>query len=755
MNFPFTAIVGQEQLRLALMLCAVDPGIGGVLIRGDKGTAKSTAARALAEVLPPVELVAACAFNCAVQAPCAHCETCNQADRVVRLSPVPFVTLPLGATEDRVLGSLDLSRALSGGQQAFQPGLLAAAHRGLLYIDEVNLLADHLVDVLLDVAAMGVNRVQREGLAVSHPARFTLVGTMNQEEGDLRPQLLDRFGLMVEVTAPRDKAVRAEVVRRRIGFEADPASFSQAWREPQEDLQATLARAQQLLPQVTLDDALLDLISHLCCELEVASLRADIVMYKTARAIAALDGRLAVTPNDIRGAAELVLPHRRRRKPFEQPGLDQQKLDELMQQAPSERDRSAEQQAGSGQSSGNAQRPEGELPPESGVQPKHAQQPDGNREPGSDRAASSGQGQAVDHTESGDRQRDSGGLPAAEAQQAGGPRQTGDGGQARDQHRDQNREPDREPDREQSAGGEHPQVFAAAASLPTARISVEAQSSSSAAGRRSVAQHASRGQVLRAVPNQQPDSIAIGATLRSAALRGVGRGGEGGNEGGNHGDNKGDNKGSNEGSNFGRLQVTRADLHQQVRVGASANLILFVVDASGSMAAQRRMEALKGAVLSLLTDAYQQRDEVAVVAFRGQRAELLLAPTRSVDLAEQGLRSLPTGGRTPLPHALQLALETLQRAGANARTAPPLLVLLTDGKGNVPMAEGGDAWGEALAMAELLAERRVPALVIDTESGYLRLGRAAQLAQALGAECLTLEELSADSLALTVRARLA
>jgi len=637
MNFPFSAIVGQEQLRKALMLCAVDPGIGGVLIRGDKGTAKSTAARALAEVLPPIELVRGCAFNCTVDAPCEHCATCSQTDRVATLSPVPFVTLPLGATEDRVLGSLDLSRALNGGQKAFQPGLLAAAHRGLLYIDEVNLLADHLVDVLLDVAAMGVNRVQREGLSVSHPARFTLVGTMNLEEGDLRPQLLDRFGLMVEVTAPREKAVRAEVVRRRIGFEAGPAAYVESWRVQQDALQAKLATAQELLPQVQLDDALLDLISHLCCELEVASLRADIVMYKTARAIAALDARTQVTPQDIRGAAELVLPHRRRRKPFEQPGLDQDKLDDLMRHA---QDESPPPQDGASNADGSDQQPQAN---------------------------------------------------------------------------------------EQSGGEQDEQVFAAAAGGPTARISVEAQSAPGAAGRRSVAQQASHGHVLRAVPNEQPTSIAISATLRSAALRGA----------------------------DGGVQVTRADLHQQVRVGTSANLILFVVDASGSMAAQRRMEALKGAVVNLLTDAYQQRDEVAVVAFRGQRAELLLAPTRSVDLAEQGLRELPTGGRTPLPHALQLALETLQRASANARANPPLLVLLTDGKGNVPMSEGGDPWRESLALAEVLAERRVPALVIDTENGYLRLGRAAQLAQALGAECLTLEELSADSLALTVRARLA
>lgn len=634
MNFPFTAIVGQSTLRTALMLCAVDPGIGGVLIRGDKGTAKSTAARALADVLPRIERVKGCAFNCATDVPCEHCDVCVGGEKTPEPSTVPFVTLPLGATEDRVLGSLDISRALQDGQRSFQPGLLASAHRGLLYIDEVNLLADHLVDVLLDVAAMGVNSVQRDGLSIRHPARFTLVGTMNLEEGDLRPQLLDRFGLMVEVTAPREKAERSEVVRRRIAFEADPAGYVLQWREQQNALQQQLATAQQLLPAVVLDDAMLDLISHLCCEFEVASLRADIVMHKTARALAALDGRDRVDMRDIRGAAELVLPHRRRRKPFEQPGLDQQRLDDL-------------------------------LPPQAS-EPRPPEQTHGGQD-----------ADARDDTQPGD--------------------------------------------------GNNEQVFAATAGGAAPRIAVEAATDAAhIQGRRSAANNTARGQMLRAVPNEQPTSIAIGATLRSAALR-----------------------------DPANVRVIRSDLHQQVKAGTGGNLIVFAVDASGSMAAQRRMEALKGAVLNLLTDAYQQRDEVAVVAFRGRDAQLLLAPTRSVDLAERSLRELPTGGRTPLPHALQLALNVFESAKRAADSGPPLLVLMTDGKVNVPLADGGDPWRESLDLAQTLAERGVPSLVIDTESGYTRFGRAARLAEALRSECLTLEELSADNLALTVRARLA
>jgi magnesium chelatase subunit D len=624
-NFPFAAIVGQEQLKTALLLCAIDPTLGGVLIRGDKGTAKSTAARALAEILPPIEHVNGCAFNCAPGAPCAHCEACADPKATQRIDAVPFVTLPLGATEDRVLGTLDLERALKGARRAFQPGLLAAAHRGILYIDEVNLLPDHLVDVLLDAAAMGVNSVQREGLSVSHPARFTLIGTMNLEEGDLRPQLLDRFGLMVEVVTPREKSERAEVVRRRIRFEADPAGFNADWSRDQQTLRQQLVTAQQLLPRVVLGDDLLDLISHLCCEFEVASLRADIVMHKAARTLAALASRLQVTADDVRRAAELALPHRRRRKPFEQPGLDRERLDDAMRQTQS--------------------------PPET---------TDSNQSESSPN----------DRTDNGER-------------------------------------------------GQDPQVFAAAASGAVRRIEVKGDNARQTTGRRSSVDDAARGRVARAVPDENPTSLAIGATLRSAALR-----------------------------DPEQFAVTRADLHQQVRVGKSANLVLFVVDASGSMAAQRRMEAVKGAVLALLNDAYQQRDRVSVIAFGGDTAQLLLAPTRSVELAEQGLRELPTGGRTPLPHALQLALDCLDKA---ERT--PLLVLLSDGKANVPLTDAGDPWQETLSLAAQLAQRSVPALVLDTETGYLRLGRARQLAHALGGEYLALEDLSAENVALAIRAR--
>ncbi|MHA6848375.1 putative cobaltochelatase [Ralstonia syzygii] len=627
--YPFSAIVGQEQLKRALLLCAIDPTLGGVLIRGDKGTAKSTAARGLTDVLPPITQVAGCAFNCAPDAPLAECEACQAGNAAHASAPVPFVNLPLGATEDRVLGHLDIERALKDGRKAFQPGLLAAAHRGLLYIDEVNLLPDHLVDVLLDVSAMGHNTVEREGLAMRHPARITLLGTMNLEEGDLRPQLLDRFGLMVEVTAPRDAAVRTEVVRRRLAFEADPAGFAAAWQADTDALRARLAAAQAMLARVTLPDSLFAFVSTLCCEFEVASLRADIVMHKAARALAALDGRAEVAAEDVRDAAELVLPHRRRRKPFEQSGLDRERLDELIRQA-------------------------APPPPQS----------------------------ASTETDAAPSEDDTSDTAPAD--------------------------------------GAAEQVFAAGPAATVGRIEVTARQAHDAGGRRSLATGTRRGHAIGAVPNEAPSRLAVDATLRHALLR-----------------------------NPADFSVTRADLHEKVHAGRQGNLILLVADASGSMAARRRMEMVKASVLGLLQDAYQRRDQVALICFRGEQAELVLPPTRQVELAERALAALPTGGRTPLAHALQLAAHTLAQPG----DLTPLLVVISDGRANIALDAGQDPWREALALAEHLAARGTPALVLDTEQDYVRLGRARELAEALQADCLPLDHLSGEQLTLTIRER--
>jgi magnesium chelatase subunit D len=618
-EYPFSALVGQEPLKTALLLNAVYPGIGGVLVRGEKGTAKSTAARALRALLPPLRVFEGCPWRCdpdAAWAECPHCGTAGERRAVE--APVPFIDLPLGATEDRVLGTLDFERALREGRRAFQPGLLASAHRGILYIDEVNLLPDHLVDVLLDAAALGVNTVQREGISASHPARFLLIGTMNREEGDLRPQLLDRFGLMVEVVGPRDPAERAEVVRRRLAFEADPAAFAVRWEREQDALRRRIFEARERLSRVVLDDALLAVISRLCCEFEVDGLRADIAMHKAARGLAALDGRTEATTDDVRRAAELVLPHRQRRRPFEQPQLDRRRLDESLARS--------------------------QAPPEQ-----------------------------ADNTEA-------------------------------------------------------ERVFDAAEPQPVRRVEVAPPdvASSVPRGRRNPTPTRERGHYARAVADEKATDIAVDATIRAAVLRG--------------------------GRADGRPVIEGADLHRKERAGRTGTLILFVVDASGSMAARRRMELVKGTVLGLLQSAYEQRDEVGVIAFRGPQADVVLSPTESVELADRALRALPTGGRTPLAHALVTSGEVLRRSRRARPEVPTLLVLLSDGKANIALPDtAGDPWQQALTAARELAGEGLPALVLDADAGFVRVGRSAELAQALAAECLPLDGLSAETLILKVR----
>jgi magnesium chelatase subunit I len=323
--FPFSAIVGQEEMKLALLAAAIDPTIGGVLVFGDRGTGKSTAVRALASLLPPMRVVTGCPYGCEPSAPARLCEACTPAGVKAgapksRLAPVPVVDLPLGATEDRVLGALDLERALAQGVKAFEPGLLARAHRGFLYIDEVNLLEDHLVDVLLDVAASGENVVEREGISVRHPARFVLVGSGNPEEGELRPQLLDRFGLSVEVRTPEDLATRIEVVRRRDAFERDPAASVAKWKKEDDRLRRRIVAARGRLAGVGVPDAALERAARLCIGLGTDGLRGELTLVRAARAVASLEGDAAVGDVHLRRIAPMALRHRLRRNPLDDAG---------------------------------------------------------------------------------------------------------------------------------------------------------------------------------------------------------------------------------------------------------------------------------------------------------------------------------------------------------------------------------------------------------------------------------------------------
>ncbi|WP_155054900.1 putative cobaltochelatase [Streptomyces blattellae] len=645
--YPFTALVGQDDLRLALLLNAVSPAVGGVLVRGEKGTAKSTAVRALSALLPEVSVVCGCRFSCDPAALDPSCPDGPHEPGPGVRRPARMVELPVGASEDRLVGALDIERALAEGVKAFEPGLLASAHRGILYVDEVNLLHDHLVDLLLDAAAMGASYVEREGVSVRHQARFLLVGTMNPEEGELRPQLLDRFGLTVEVAASREPEQRVEVVRRRLAYDDDPSGFAARWAGEEAAVRQRIVAARELLPSVRLGDGALRQIAALCGAFDVDGMRADIVMARTATALAAWAGRTEVAAEDVRQAALLALPHRRRRNPFDAPGLDEDKLDQTLEEFSGDDDPDPEPDGPGG----------------------------GGGEPAPDEGPQDG---------------DTGGRPEA-----------GKGGEP------------------QAAGGAEQSAVRASEPFRTKVLSVPGLGDG-VAGRRSRARTEHGRTTGARRPRGTLTKLHVAATVQAAAphQRARGRTGSG-------------------------LLLRRDDLRQAVREGHESNLVLFVVDASGSMAARQRMSAVKGAVLSLLLDAYQRRDKVGLVTFRGAAADVALPPTSSVDAAAARLESLPTGGRTPLAAGLLKAHDVLriERLRDPARRA--LVVLVTDGRatgGPEPVALAGRA-------ARLFASDGIASVVVDCESGPVRLGLAGQIAGELGGTAVTLDELRADSIA--------
>jgi magnesium chelatase subunit D len=804
--YPFSALVGQGDLALALLLNAVSPAIGGVLVRGEKGTAKSTAVRGLARLLPEIQVVDGCPFNCDPSVPALDCPAGpHPADATRRRRPVPLVELPVGASTDRVAGSLDLEHALTEGRRAFEPGLLAAAHRGLLYVDEVNLLGDHLVDLLLDAAALGVNYVEREGVSVRHPARFLLVGTMNPEEGELRPQLLDRFGITVEVRGNADPAERVEVIRRRLAYEADPNGFASAWAAPDAALTGRIVEARRRLPGVRLPDELLERVAAVCAAFAVDGLRGDIVTAKTAVALAAWAGRGVVELADVRRAALLALPHRRRRGPMDAPGLDEEELDRILGSDP-------EPPPGGGPP------PDGGSPDGGTGPPRDADQAGGPPH-GPPHGAPHGDGRVPEPTGAGVGT----GSPAGPGR-SGAPAASGDpngpsGLTARD-----GGAPRRAGERTGAAAAVGREEVTGPGRVFAPILLELAGLGAGALGRRSRAETAS-GQAVSDRSDRSPyrTAVAVAATLRAAAPHQRARQGSGGLGVQQRDPGAGRSAATNAARAGGArpaVVVHPGDLRWQVREGREGNLVLFVVDASGSMAARRRMVATKGAVLSLLLDAYQRRDRVGLVSFRGAGAEVRLPPTSSVELAARRLAELPTGGRTPLAAGLARARGLLAAEAVRDPNRRPLLVLVTDGRANAvgggaalpagrlaagradrppagpggrppagpgggllagpgggllagpgggllagpggrlpgaaagrgPATDGLDPVVAALAEARALAARGVGAVVVDTEDGVVRLGLAAELARALAAPCLRLEALEAQPLAGVVRA---
>jgi magnesium chelatase subunit D len=759
-GFPLAAVVGYDDAKLALLLSAVEPRLGGVLLRGDKGTAKSTLARGLAALLPTA----------------------------------PFVELPLGATEDRVVGAVDVGAALDGGGWRLHPGLLARADGGVLYVDEVNLLAGHLVDVLLDAAASGTGRVERDGLSQAYPARFVLVGSMNPEEGELRPQLLDRFGLVADLGGHTDVEARADAVRRRLAHDADPEAFAAAWAPATARLHEDLARA--ATADTDLDDAVVRTASALCCELGVGTLRADLTLCRAAAALARLQGDRTVTDSHLERVAALALAHRRRRGPFDRGHLDADEVHEALDRvrrpaptpeggeaAPGERpdaDRTtADGRApgdhpgdgpaagpGAGRRAGDdgagmgphrspvpgsdgagdtARRSDPDTDDPSSAGPTHDRSVTSDpRHSGADgRSPTDGVTVARDdRSVTGDPARPGTGRHAIadgatsevardDRSVTGVPRRPDAGGPGADDGGDDDRIEERSTALPGDVAALHLDHLPLGRGLPAdgaARRGTAGRGPSPGPGPRQLGRpepgHAS-GPVVGARPPRdpaRPDGLAPAATV----LAGVAR-------------RAGDPDGP---------VLARADLREPVRRPVTARTLVVGLDTSASMGADARIGAAREALLGLLLGAYQRRERVALVAIGGETPRVVLQPTSSVEVARARLARLAPAGPTPLAAGIAAVAEIALRARADGDDA--LVVLITDGRATAAPA-GEPPFAAALAAADAVAGHGLATVVLDAESGPGGLDLVAPLAARLGARHLRLAALTADHVELAIR----
>ncbi len=667
--YPFTAIVGQDQLLLALLLNAINPTLSGLLVRGEKGTAKSTAVRALADLLPQVEVVSDCPFGCHPHEKNKMCLGCRR--RVLEGAVLPserrrvqVIGLPLGSTEDRVVGSVDFEHALQEGEKRVETGILAAANKNILYVDEVNLLDDHIVNLLLDTVITGTNIIEREGISFSHPSEFALVGTMNPEEGELRPQLLDRFGLCVSIEGISDIESRVDVVERREEFDRDPILFYEEWAPKQEALRNKIRSARRRLPQVTISKKTRFLISQICLLNGVDGHRADIFVEKAAKTIAAFDNRLALTPADLRQAARFVLPHRSR-------------SDELPKKALEDFYRMMAE----------------ELTGEGAIDEKVDVRDDGRSRPTE---------LDTDEPELDEELL----LEMADAEWCA--EEVSDDGKLETFENAGQLEPDTDDEMPSNESRIRDQrlkkrLFGVGETFRVPPLPIDRDRTvRKKSGRRMTTRTMlKKGRYVRATSERRNNDMAFDATIRVAAPHQKSRP-----------------------KRDVAIAIEDSDIREKVREMKAGCLVLFVVDASGSMGTSLMTET-KAAMISLLLDAYQKRDKVALVSFREESAEVLLPPTNSTELAKKLLEDLPTGGKTPLGHGLLKAHELLQSTMRRDPYSSPLMVLVSDGEANVGVRRDRHYEGhghsmlldELFEIAEMIGEdKRIKTLVIDTEA---------------------------------------
>jgi len=659
--YPFSAIVGQARIKEALLLNAVNPRIGGTLMRGEKGSVKSTAVRALINLLGTMRVVKGCSYLCDPEKPAYFCFECSTKSIHGELTtvevPIPFCNFPLSATEDMVLGGIDFEKAIKTGKKECRPGLLASVNRGILYIDEVNLLNDYLADMILDVSISGVNIIEREGVSSSHTSNFILIGTMNPEEGEIRPQLLDRFGLSVKVESELDPYDRITIMKRREEFDSDPLEFIFQYKDREQELRERIIRAQKLLQKIRLSEANLRNIAEIAKQSSCVGHRAEIFMGRAAKTIASMDDRINVSDNDIIKSAEYVLPHRMRKS--------DDALEDISDCSSDRKDQSEDKS-------------ETILDKERKKLPNSGHPNDGKNSP------SDNEKQAEENSQ----------------------------GEVR-------------------YNPENNFIFNVGEIFESKTIRARKDRiSRKGSGRRSRTKTEQKvGRYIKSSYRNNGADIALDATIRAASVFQKTR------------------KGIYQNNSL-NIIIEKEDLRGKSREKKVGNYTLFVVDASGSMGAKQRMIETKGAIMSLLLDAYQKRDRVGMIAFRGDMAECILPPTSSVELAGKLLKDIPVGGRTPLSHAIATTYRILQSSFIKDKTIQPIVVFVTDGKANVSY-QGGKAYSESIKFARSLYEKMpVKYVVIDTEPDHIiQLGLAKSLAASLNAEYYKPEELRSDNIA--------
>lgn len=662
--FPFAAVLGQETVKKALLWNLVNPDIGGVLISGEKGTAKSTLVRGLAALSEDMRLV----------------------------------ELPLNVTEDRLVGSIDLKKALLFGESVLEPGILKEADGNLLYVDEVNLLSDHIVNVLLETAANKRNVVEREGVSCVHDCRFVLIGSMNQEEGKLRSQFLDRFGLYVEVEGEKDRPTRVEIMRRRLEFEKDPIHFLNSYKEETKGLRQKIMKAKELLAKVEITENALKLASTLSANANCRGHRGELAVIQTARAIAAMDGRRMMNTEDIKEAAQYALAHRMTELSYAQEPSDMDADDENRQEEQDSPEPDAREQDAMEQDSMEPELSEAESQEEESRKEEQAQ---------------------------------------AEEEKAESEKDSGEQN-PRDGEPQKNRQPDSSrPDAGQDFGNqengeEDVEECGEAFLIPQWKEAPSKARVSQGAGRRNLVKSDNRqGRYVRyrTAGEEKVTDLAFDATVRAAApfqrLR----------------------------NRSGRvIAIEKSDMRIKVREKRTGGCILFVVDASASMGANRRMKEVKAAILSLLNVSYQKRDRVGLIAFRKNQAELLLGITRSVELAQKKLAQLPTGGKTPLAKGLDLAYEVVMGLKMREPEAQPTIVLVSDGRASGKKEKNSNPFADALRSAKRIGNQKINTIILDTENDFIRFHLCAELNKELNGILLTMEELKSEGIVEAVNA---